>query len=147
MKIILPLVPFFFFHQERGMQVIKHPKIGPELHFYLFVLKAQLSQVLEEVGNHKQRAEMVSVHLLVWFFNRFTEQSHVPSSVPNILKLTVKKACQSLYRYCWSWHAVSTLTWNKLWMRSSGLSPFWGQFPLSLLAVLDQKQAFNFILN
>lgn len=45
--------------------------------FFCFcVLKAQLSQALEEVGNHKQRAEMVSVQFLPFFFfpSCFTEQ-------------------------------------------------------------------------
>lgn len=32
--------------------------------FFFYVLKAQLSQALEEVGNHKQRAEMVSDQFL-----------------------------------------------------------------------------------
>uniref|UniRef100_A0A8C3USL7 Mitotic spindle assembly checkpoint protein MAD1 n=1 Tax=Catharus ustulatus TaxID=91951 RepID=A0A8C3USL7_CATUS len=47
-----------------------------KLHAHNTELEAQLSQVLEEVGNHKQRAEMVSVQfldtqsLLIFFFSR-----------------------------------------------------------------------------
>lgn len=81
MKIMVPYVIFFGVVRERDENLLKLPKLHPRLNFFFFlpcVLKAQLSQVLEEVGSHKQRAEMVSVQFLPFFFSFpsgcFTEQ-------------------------------------------------------------------------
>lgn len=60
----------FWGGQQGDKSLIMLPKLHPILNFlFVFscVLKAQLSQVLEEVGNHKQRAEMVSTQFLPFF--------------------------------------------------------------------------------
>lgn len=88
MKILVPYVIFLWGEWVREGVLLNFQNYILDLISFccfffpcLFILKAQLSQVLEEVGNHKQRAEMVSVQFLPFFPpGCFTEQLYAKFS-------------------------------------------------------------------
>lgn len=69
LKITLPLAFLVGTGKEVGqIKIPSHVLNFVFFFFFFFALKVQMSQVLEEVGNQKQRAEMVSG---LFFFSSF----------------------------------------------------------------------------
>lgn len=110
--------------------------------FFLFsISKVQMSQVLEEVGNQKQRAEMVRgvlffflfiiiiflmLHIAVMYAKFSAFEMWIGSKYLDLdSKWTLKKFVLLLAVLAL---LVPSCTWNKHWMRSADLPPFFWQF-------------------